>query len=271
MPSRGARIRLLVYPLVVMAMFGALRWFETTALFPAPTLPQAWLDEQARIQGATARIVTAEDGVPLYAWHIPAGGTRVLLWFDGNGASIGMRGREFARFRELGVDVVQVNYRGYPGSGGAPSEAGLRRDARAAWALAQELVPGAPIVLFGKSLGGGVAIGLAAERPAEALIVESTFSSAVRVGQEAFWFLPVSWLMVNRFDSAALAARVTCPTLLLHGTEDEIVPVRHVDTLAAAFPTPPRVLREVGATHNDAILLEEEVWPVVTGWVRGDR
>jgi pimeloyl-ACP methyl ester carboxylesterase len=75
--------------------------------------------------------------------------------------------------------------------------------------------------------------------------------------------------MANRFDSEALAARVTCPTLLLHGTEDEIVPVRHADTLAAAFPTPPRVIRTVGATHNDAILLDDEVWPVVAGWARG--
>lgn len=267
--SHAARTRLLLYPLVLLAMFGFLRWFETAALFPAPSLPPGWLQEQARRQGARETTVTTEDGVQLYAWHIPAGGQRVLLWFDGNGASVGMREEEFGRFQTMGLDIVQVNYRGYPGSEGSPSEEGLRADARAAWALAEQVAPGAPIVLFGKSLGGGVAIGLAAERPAEALVVESTFSSVTRAATEAFPFLPVRLMLVNRFDSAALAPKVVCPTLILHGTQDEIVSVAHVDALAAAFPRPPQIVRKVGTGHNPAILLDPEVWPMVQEWVQG--
>lgn len=270
MGRRAWIIRGVVYPGIVVGLIGALRWFERASLFPAPGVPAEWLAQQARIVGAVATTRTAEDGVALYAWHVPGDGRRVVIWFDGNATTIGARPLEFRELHALGVDIVQVSYHGYPGSGGEPSEATLRMDARAAWDFADEVVPGAPKVLYGKSLGGGVAIGLAAEREVAGLVTESTFASATRVAKEAYPFLPVAVLMVNRFDSVALAAKVRAPTLLLHGEADDLIPVDHVEALAAAFPTRPRVIRIPGGGHNDALLMDQRAWPAVRAVFTGE-
>lgn len=245
---------------------GMLASFERSMLFPAPVLPEGWLAAAARAQGAEEIALRAEDGTPLYGWHLRAPTPRgVVVWFEGNGGSVGMRDEAFARLRDDGWDVVHVNYRGYPGSGGEPSEAGLRMDARAAWAYASRL--GTPWI-YGKSLGGGVAIGLAAEVEPKALVVESTFESGVRVGREVLPWAPVRWIMRNRFDSASLAAKVRCPVVILHGEADEMIGVSHAHDLAKAFPTPPTVVTFPGGLHNDEFLTTQKGWEVVSGVLR---
>lgn len=235
---------------------GLLAGLERAMLYPAPDLPDGWLAVQARRQGARELALSAEDGTPLYGWHLPAGGRGAVVWFEGNGGSIGMREAEFARLRAAGWDVVQVNYRGYPGSGGEPSEAGLRQDARAAWAYARSVAPRAWI--YGKSLGGGVAVGLASEVDPLALVVESTFTSAVDVGRTLLPWMPVGWLMRDRFPSEALAAKVRCPSLVLHGEADTLIPVAQGERLAAALRA--EVVRFPGAGHDDPLLLTPRGW-----------
>lgn len=251
-------LALAVLAALLAIVVGLLASFERSMLFPAPTLPDGWLAAAARAQGAEELALRAEDGTALYGWHLRAPSSRgVVVWFEGNGGSIGMREEEFARLTADGWDVVQVNYRGYPGSAGSPSEEGLRQDARAAWAYASRL--GRPWI-FGKSLGGGVAIGLAAEVDARALVVESTFESARRVGGELLPWMPVGVFMRNRFDSAALAAKVRCPTLVLHGDADETIAVAHAHDLARAFPSPPTVVTFPGGGHNDTFLTTARGW-----------
>jgi uncharacterized protein len=248
-----AAVAVVVYLIAV----GLLASFERSMLFPAPTLPEGWLAAAARDQGAEELSLRAEDGTALYGWHVRAPESRgVVVWFEGNGGSVGMRGDEFARLAADGWDVVQVNYRGYPGSAGEPSEEGLRKDARAAWTYATQF--GRPWI-YGKSLGGAVAIGLAAEVDARALIVESTFESAVRVGTELMPWVPVRVFMKNRLDSAALAPRVRAPTLLLHGEADEMISVRHAHDLVGAFPNA-RLVTFPGGMHNDTFLTTERGW-----------
>jgi len=235
-----------------LVYMGLLAAFETRMVFPAPELPDGWLAAQARAQGATELALTAEDGVALYGWHIPASGKGAVVWFEGNGGSVGMRPEEFRWIHEAGWDIVHVNYRGYPGSDGRPSEAGLRRDARAAWAFAMSVAPRAWI--FGKSLGGGVAIGLAAESDPVALVVDSTFTRMTDLAQAMFPVLPVGLLMSNRFDSMALAAKVRAPVMVIHGEADDMIPVAHGHALASAFPPGATLVTLPGINHNDRSL-----------------
>jgi fermentation-respiration switch protein FrsA (DUF1100 family) len=264
--NRARRVAavLIVAYLLTMGLLAAL---ERSMLFPAPTLPDGWLAAEAQAQGARELQPVAEDGTRLYGWHLPAPASRgVVVWFEGNGGSVGMRPGAFRRLSDAGWDVVQVNYRGYPGSDGTPNEDGLRMDARAAWAVAKGL--GGPVWIYGKSLGGGVAIGLAAEvcdagDAPLALVVESTFASAVRVGQESLPWAPVGLVMRNRFDSLARAPRVTAPALVLHGDADELIGPRHAEDLAAALPNA-RSERFAGAGHNDELLTTGRGWAALT-------
>lgn len=241
---------------VLIVLFGGLvlYQFEQQVLFPAPRVSREWLRAAAQQQGATELSLTAADGTHLYGWHIPSAGKRAVVWFDGNGATVGQRAAEFAWLQGLGMDIIHVNYRGYPQSEGSPSEAGLLIDARAAWDYARSIAP--QVWLYGKSLGGGVAIGLAAEVAAEALVVESTFTSVLRTAKDIFPFLPVQFLLRNRFDSLARAPRVSCPAVVLHGEADELISVEQGRALSAALPNLKRWVAFPGEDHNAALLLK---------------
>src|SRR6266511_2930311 len=161
-----------------------------------------YFPERIRTAPAVAGLPEAEevvldtaDGERVIAWHVPPRGDKpVVLYFHGNGGSL--RGR-VDRFRDLTADgsgLVALSYRGYGGSSGAPSEAGLVSDALAAYAFTTARYPAEHIVLWGESLGSGVAIALAAEMPVGYLILQSPFTSAVDVGLQRYWFVPVRLL-----------------------------------------------------------------------------
>lgn len=259
-PLRRLAAALIAAYLLTVGLIAAL---ERSMLFPAPTVPEGWLAAEARAQGAQVFAPVAADGTTLYGWHVPAAAPRgAVVWFEGNGGSIGMRAAEIRRLTAAGWDFVQVNYRGYPGSTGEPSEAGLRMDARAAWEYAR--ARHARVWIYGKSLGGGVAVGLAAEVSEAgdaplALLLESTFASAVQVGQESLPWLPVRAAMRNRFDSVARAPRVAAPVLVLHGDADTLIGPWHAEALAGALPRA-RLERFVGAGHNDTLLTTPRGW-----------
>lgn len=237
----------------VVALFAAL---ETTLLFPAPRLSQAWLRTAAERVGARELALRSEDGTALYGWRI-GDGSPLVVFFDGNGSTVGAATDLYALLVAQGAAVLHVNYRGYPGSEGSPSEAGLRMDARAAWAEARRTHDAEDIVVLGHSLGGGVAVGLAAERcaagePPRALALSATFTSAARVAREAYPWLPVDAIMRNRFDSLALAPAITCPSLVVHGEADTLIRPRHGRELAAAIEGA-RLLTVPGVGHNDPL------------------
>ena len=202
---------------------------------------------------------STEDGLDLRGWlilakgHVAgtdkdvdaklAEGRPVVLYFGGNAANRSYRTLEVAVLADAGADVLIFDYRGYGDNLGDPSEEGLARDARAAWRFATETKKIAPrrIVLFGESLGGGVAIGLASEltqkkTPPAGLILRSTFSSLADAGAFHFPWLPVRWLLIDRFPSEQRIRDMTCPLLQFHGRRDTIIPLRLGQKLFAAAP-----------------------------------
>ncbi len=191
--------------------------------------------------------------VTLHGWLVagrPLAGTGdapperlLILYFPGNAAHRGWRGRPLAMLHDLGHDVLIVDYRGYAENAGAPSERALNEDAQLVWRYARDelSVPARRIALYGESLGGGVAVALASQlcdggTPPAALILQASFTSLPDVAAGKFPLVPVRWLLVDRFDSLARMPRITCPLLILHGDRDRIVPFTHGEQLFAAAP-----------------------------------
>ena len=200
--------------------------------------------------------LTAADGVTLHGWWIEGPGDRVLIWYHGNAGNVGDRLHNARWFVErLGVDVVLVDYRGYGRSGGRPDEAGVYLDGLAVYdAVAARSVRSDDVVLFGRSLGGAVAIETALRRPAGALVLESVFRSVRSLAREHYWFVP-SAVIRTRMDNESKIARVDVPTLVLHGDRDTIVPISHGRRLFELAPRPVAFHVIEGAGHNDTWLV----------------
>lgn len=197
------------------------------------------------------------DGITLDAWFVPLDRPRAtLLFFHGNAGNMSHRLDSLRLFHDLGLSILIFDYRGYGRSGGEPSEAGTYRDAEAAWRYLTEERGISPqrIVLFGRSLGGAIAAHLASRRPAAALILESTFTSVPDLGAELYPFLPVRWLSRFRYETSAYVAVASCPVLIVHSRDDEIVPFRHAQSLLKAAHQPKRLLQIAGG-HNDGFLV----------------
>jgi fermentation-respiration switch protein FrsA (DUF1100 family) len=212
----------------------------------------------------------------LHGWHgaskqiAKAGGSRrpLVIFFPGNSGHRGFRKRDFELFTQIGVDLLLVDYRGYAENAGQPSEPWLANDAHATWRYAVETlkVPRERIVLFGGSLGGGVATRLAQElcragpgAGPGGLILRSTFTSMVDAGRARYPWLPIQHLLVERFPSVERIPEVTCPLLVVHGARDRVVPIEQGRRLfAAALPrsvcgVEKRFVELPESGHNDII------------------
>ncbi len=201
---------------------------------------------------------TTADGVRLVGWRMgdPSDGAgRWLLMFHGNGGDISHGGRQehYAALRQLGLHLLAFDYRGYGESDGEPTEAGVYRDADAAYAYLHDTlgVPPNRVLIFGHSLGTAVAVDLASRVPSGGLVLEGAFTSLPDVGQRTYFFVPVRLMARNRFDSAEKIARVGVPKLFLHATADEIIPFDLGERLFELAPGPKRFIRLQGR-HNDA-------------------
>lgn len=207
------------------------------------------------------------DGVKLHGWYLPVPGARqVVLFLHGNAGNISHRRESLEIFHRLGLNVLIFDYRGYGNSEGRPSERGLYRDADAAWRWLVESrgFVGSEIVLFGRSLGGVVAAQLASRVRPRKLIVESAFSSARDVARELFPLLSRLVLLRFEFDATSWIAQVRCPVLVIHSTEDEIIPFTLGEKLYQAANPPKRLLRLHGG-HNDGFLLSQPAYQQVLG------
>lgn len=225
-------------------------------IFPAPDISSEQLTHYAKRDGVKELSLVASDQTPLYGRHGQAGGRRAVLFFHGNGASVGFGRRNNSFLTGHGWDLIAVEYRGYPGSGGTPSEEGMALDAMAAWRYATETVgiESSRLVLYGRSLGGGVASRLASKVEPAGLVLESTFTSLSDVAAQKYWYFPARLLVRHPFNTMKYAPNVHCPTLIVHGTADTLVPVSHGRALAKLFDNS-TYIEAPGFQHNQEAIL----------------
>jgi fermentation-respiration switch protein FrsA (DUF1100 family) len=190
----------------------------------------------------------------LHGWFIPGQRDITLVMFHGNAGNISHR-VELAGLwhRQLGVNLFLFDYRGYGRSRGRPTEAGLLADAQAAvtYLASRPDVDPERIVYYGESLGGAIAVLVAADLPPYRLIVQSAFASVPEIGRDHLPGLPVSLLTSMRYPARDALSRVESPVLIIHGTADEVVPVRHAHLLYGAAHEPKQLLLLEGVHHND--------------------
>jgi uncharacterized protein len=224
---------------------------QRSLIFPAPQTVRT-SPEAAGFPEAEEHLLTTADGEKVIVWHVAARpGHPVVLYFHGNGDHLA---GFFGRFRELisdGTGIVALSYRGYAGSTGQPSEAGLLQDAAAAYAFTTALTSEDRIVVWGFSLGTGVAVALAAEHPVGKLILEAPYTSIADVAATLFRFVPVRWLIRDSFHSDARIGRVTAPLLIMHGARDFTIPIGFGERLFALAHEPKQFVRFPEGGHDN--------------------
>jgi uncharacterized protein len=197
-------------------------------------------------------VLTTSDGEKVIAWHVPPrSGKPVVIYFHGNAEIIAGRVERHRKLIADGTGLIALSYRGYAGSTGTPTEEGLHRDAQAAYAFAAARYAPERIVLWGHSLGTGVAVKLASEHPVAKVILEAPYSSTADVAAALFPFVPVRWLMHDQFHSDEWIGAVKAPVLILHGALDDVIALRFGERLFALAREPKRIIRYEHGNHVD--------------------
>ena len=246
-----------VVSLAVLATLGLI-WISQRRLIYFPTQdvpdPATFLLDIEEVTYAT------EDGLSLVAWYVPAAGGEsrgTVVVFNGNAGNRAHRVPLAEALAGRGFAVLLVDYRGYGGNPGRPSEVGLASDARAAVAYLKtrpDVDPGR-IAYFGESLGAGVALGLARHQPPTALVLRSPFTSLRDIGATHYPFLPTSLMLWDRYPNLETVSEIDSPTLIIAGSADSIVPLGQSETLFEAAPGPKHFALIEGADHNDFALI----------------
>lgn len=207
---------------------------------------------EAGLPQAQEVVLDSADGARVIVWHVaPRDERAVWLYFHGNGGSLRNRAERFRELTTAGDGLVALSYRGFAGSTGKPTEAGLIADARAAYDFTAARYPPERIMLWGESLGTGVAVAIAAERPVTRVVLEAPFLSTLDIAQGAYPFIPVRLLMKDQFRSDLRIAKVTAPVLILHGDRDTVVPISSGQALYKLIRSPKRFVRIPGGGHDD--------------------
>ena len=222
---------------------------------------------QGGMNGAEDLRLTTDDGETLVAWYVPAkDGHPLILYFHGNGGALVDRVPRFRALTASGYGLLAIAYRGYGGSTGSPTQKGLMEDGETAYLEARTRGYGGDrIVLMGESLGTGVAVALAATHEAAAVVLDSPYSSAVEVAAAHYAVFPVKWLMFDQFRSDLAISDVHIPILVLHGDEDDIVPISLARQLFELANEPKTFMRVPGGKH--LVLGLAEVFPRVREWI----
>jgi pimeloyl-ACP methyl ester carboxylesterase len=217
----------------------------------------------ARHRDVADVFLQAADGTRVHAWHVKAvDQSPLVLYFGGNAEEVSWLLDELPR-RKLDAAWLLIDYRGYGASGGAPSARSLSADALLWYDYGTKL--SAQILAFGRSLGSGVAVQLAAERPLAGLILITPFDSLEAVARHHYPFVPVKLLLKHRFDSAALAPQITAPLLCIVASRDEVIPAVHAKRLFDAWGGPKRWLALPGG-HNETDN-QADYWPAVQAFL----
>jgi pimeloyl-ACP methyl ester carboxylesterase len=217
--------------------------------FPEPvrTTPLA-----AGLPKAEEVMLDTADGEHVIVWHTPPrDGYPVFLYFHGHAGSLRTRAERFRELTADGSGLVALSYRGFGGSSGQPTEAGLIEDAATAYTFAAARYGTERIVLWGESLGTAVAIATAAEKRVGHVVLEAPLTSAADVGALQYWFVPVRILMKDQFRADLRVGKIAAPTLAVHGENDAIIPIALGERIYDLIRAPKRFVRVAGAGHTD--------------------
>ena len=210
-----------------------------------------------------------EDGDRIHGWYFPAAPSpatdcdsiKTVLFCHGNAGNISHRFETITYLAELGVNQLIFDYRGYGRSSGSPSEANVYADATAAyrWLLDKKGTKPGDVVIFGRSLGGAVAIELASRVDCSGLIVESSFTSAMDMGKLMFPFVPVKLLLRVKFDSVNKISTCGCPVIVAHSPEDDLIPFRMGQELFERAAQPKQFVQLSGG-HNERLYFNDPLY-----------
>jgi len=212
------------------------------------------------LSGVVEQRVTTPDGETVVLWRAEARpGMPTILFFHGNGGEIAGRAARMAFYQEQGFGALFLSYRGYGASTGSMSEQGFITDALTAYdVLARDGIPSSMIAVVGESLGTGVAVQVAAQRPVAALALEAPFTAAVDVAAGLYWYLPVGLLMKDQYRSRDHIAAVRVPLLIQHGDADRVIPVEQGRRLFEMANEPKQLVILTGEGHD--VIGSPEVW-----------
>jgi fermentation-respiration switch protein FrsA (DUF1100 family) len=240
--------------LTIPALWLGLRWFERANLYsPSRDLPA---DPGALGLAFEDLDITAADGTKVHAWFVPLEPeSPVVIFCHGNAGNISHRLAKLMTLRCAGASVLFFDYRGYGRSSGRPDEQGTYLDAEAAyrWLADKKKAPADRIVIHGESLGGAVAMELTLRRRVAGLILESTFTSVVEMCRHVFPFLPADLVVRFRYDTLSKIPKLSCPVLIMHSPDDDIVPFAMGRRLFETAPVP-KTFFEMRGSHNEGFL-----------------
>lgn len=248
---------LLVVVLVVVVVLAGLTIFQRQLIYLVGN--EAVPPVAEVLQGGVEWALETDDGLDLTAWFVEAATARqdrmTVIVAPGNAGNRSHRAPLADALTDAGFDVLLVDYRGYGGNPGSPSEAGLALDIRAAYdAVLDSGVRAERLLLFGESLGGAVVTGLATHVPTAGLVLRSPFVDLASVASDAYPFLPVRWLLKDRLPVLEPIRDVRIPVAVVYGTADSIVDPSQSRRVAAAAPNTVATIAVGGAEHNDSAL-----------------
>lgn len=222
---------------------------------------------QAGAVGFEERFLDTPDGERLVSWYAPPAASQpTLLYLHGNAGTLADRVDRISNYRASGRGVLIMSYRGYSGSTGRPSEAANVADARLAFdTLVAWGVSPSDIIVYGESIGSGIAVQLAASRPAAALVLDAPYTSIVDVGAMHYPYLPARLMMRDRYETLKHLQNVTVPVLVIHGERDAVIPVEMGRKVAASAPGPARIVTFPEAGHSDHHLYGS--FEAVNAWI----
>ncbi|WP_254508525.1 alpha/beta hydrolase [Anatilimnocola floriformis] len=251
---RVAWVMVRFFAVAYLTVILMLLWMETQLIYPAPQYPVGdW--KSAKAHGWENVDFQSADGTQLNGWyHEVQQPQAYLLYCHGNGENVSYLGEYLAGLSDrYQINIFAFDYRGYGRSQGSPHEKGILADGDAAqqWLAKRAKIKPNEVVLMGRSLGGGVAVDLAARNGARGLILQNTFTSLPDAAAFHYPIFPVRWLMRNRYNSVARITQYQGPLLQSHGDNDSVVPFELGKKLHAAAVGPKQFFVNKGLGHND--------------------
>ncbi|WP_208983998.1 alpha/beta hydrolase [Roseibium aggregatum] len=262
-----ALLRVSVIVGIAYAVAAGYMYFNQRSFIFIPT-GELSTPEEKGLAGVTVEAVPMSDGTKVTVWRAEpaARGAPTVLYFHGNSANVSARWKRFKQILDSGFGLYAPSYRGYAGSQGSPSEDALISDGLEHFD--RLAATGTPVVVHGESLGSGIAAAVAAERPQTDLVVlEAPYTALIDMAAKRYPWLPVGLLMKDPMPTRDRVDKITAPVLIVHGTEDRVIPVEHGRRLFEYAKTPKQLVIVEGGGHSN--LWSNGMWDtVLSAWAK---